>query len=123
MYDAMFFESQLLSIAREHSKSFRWSSRMTSAGGKTIRSGHRPRGQKLLKFPTRSRYRLHCCFRRLAIWIDRSASLACVRNRLQAMQRILEHELIHLAEMLVWEDSNCAADRFHAIAHRFVWAY
>ena len=34
------------------------------------------------------------------------------------MQRILEHELIHLAEMLVWEDSNCEGDRFQAIAHR-----
>ncbi len=41
MYDAMFFDSKLLNIAREHSMTFRWSSRMTSAGGKTIRSVHR----------------------------------------------------------------------------------
>ncbi len=34
------------------------------------------------------------------------------------MQRVLEHELIHLAEMLVWDDSNCAADKFQSIAHR-----
>ena len=26
------------------------------------------------------------------------------RNRLQALQRIMEHEMIHLAEMLVWDE-------------------
>ena len=40
-------------------------------------------------------------------------------NRLQALQRIMEHEMIHLAEMLVWHDSNCGAKRFKAISRRF----
>ncbi len=40
-------------------------------------------------------------------------------NRLEALQRIMEHEMIHLAEMLVWDDSNCSGQRFKAISHRF----
>ena len=39
-------------------------------------------------------------------------------NRLQALQRIMEHEMIHLAEMLVWHDSNCGGKRFKAISRR-----
>lgn len=41
------------------------------------------------------------------------------KNRLEAMQRIVEHELVHLLEMLVWDDSSCSQRRFHGIAHRF----
>lgn len=119
MYDAMFFESQLLPIAREHSMSFRWSSRMTSAGGKTIRSVHRPRGQRASKVSYEIALSATLLFQTFGD-LDRPIRVtghAC-ENRLQAMQRILEHELIHLAEMLVWEDSNCSADRFQAISHR-----
>jgi hypothetical protein len=43
--------------------------------------------------------------------------LACT-DRLEAMQRIFEHELIHLVEQLCWENSNCSAARFQDIARR-----
>jgi hypothetical protein len=39
-------------------------------------------------------------------------------SRLEALQRIFEHELIHLAEQLCWRNSNCAAPRFQEIAAR-----
>lgn len=39
-------------------------------------------------------------------------------NRLQAMQRIVEHEMIHLAERLAWQNSDCRAARFQTIAKR-----
>ena len=39
-------------------------------------------------------------------------------NRLQAVQRVMEHEMIHLIEMLIWNDSSCAARRFQGIANR-----
>lgn len=119
MYDAMFFESQLLPIAREHSMSFRWSSRMTSAGGKTIRSVHRARGQRTSRVSYEIALSATLLFQTFGD-LDRPIRVAghVCDNRLQAMQRILEHELIHLAEMLVWDDSNCSADRFHSIAHR-----
>ncbi len=119
MYDAMFFDSKLLTIAREHSMSFRWSSRMTSAGGKTIRSVHRARGARTSRVSYEIALSATLLFQTFGD-LDRPIRVTghVCENRLQAMQRILEHELIHLAEMLVWDDSNCAADRFQAISHR-----
>jgi hypothetical protein len=37
---------------------------------------------------------------------------------LDALQRILEHELVHLAELLCWGTSPCSAPRFQATAAR-----
>lgn len=34
------------------------------------------------------------------------------RDRLSALMRVFEHELVHLAEFLAYGDSNCAAARF-----------
>src|SRR5262249_45372976 len=41
--------------------------------------------------------------------------LVC-HDRLEALQRIFEHELLHLVEMLAWGASSCAADRFKGLA-------
>jgi hypothetical protein len=49
---------------------------------------------------------------------SRVGGRAC-QNRLQALQRIMEHEMVHLAEMLIWNDSNCSAKRFKSISRRF----
>ena len=119
LYDAHFFDSLLLSLARQYGLSFRWSSRMTSAGGKTTRSTHRLRGTRKTSVSYEialSATLLFQTFGDLQRPI-RVTGYDC-SNRMQAMQRILEHELIHLAEMLVWHDSNCAACRFQTIAHR-----
>lgn len=40
-------------------------------------------------------------------------------DRLEALQRVMEHELVHLIEMLIWTKSSCSAARFQAIASRF----
>lgn len=40
-------------------------------------------------------------------------------DRLEAAQRVFEHELLHLLEMLVWTESDCNADRFKSLA----WNY
>ena len=42
------------------------------------------------------------------------SGVACT-NRLQALQKIMEHEMIHLAEFLCWNDSNCSRARFRKI--------
>ncbi len=39
------------------------------------------------------------------------------RDRLDALLLVMEHELVHLAELLAFGDSDCAADRFAGIAH------
>jgi len=44
--------------------------------------------------------------------------LVC-NDRLEAAQRVFEHELIHLLEMLVWGGSSCSADRYKGL----VWNY
>jgi hypothetical protein len=120
LYDAKFFDSNLLSLARQYGMSFRWSSRMTSAGGKTIRSTHRPRGSRKTEVSYEIALSATLLFQTFGD-LERPIRVTghnCT-NRMQAMQRILEHELVHLAEMLVWDDSNCAAGRFQTIANRF----
>ncbi len=120
LYDVMFFDSRLLSVARSHKLSFRWSSRMTSAGGKTIRLVQRAaRGQKHKRISYEIALSATLLFQTFGD-LDRPIRVTghVCAHRMDAMQRILEHELIHLAEMLVWEDSNCAASRFQTMAQR-----
>lgn len=119
LYDRIFFEGHCLAIARYHGMLFRWSKRMTSTGGKTVRTTHvdrRTGGQQTRYEIVLSAPLLFQTFGDLQRPI-RVTGVLCT-NRLQAMQRILEHELIHLVEMLVWNDSCCAAPRFQSIASR-----
>ena len=39
-------------------------------------------------------------------------------DRLEALQRIFEHELLHLAEFLGWGRSSCSAENFHMLSRR-----
>jgi hypothetical protein len=117
LYDSLFFDGHCLKLARAHGMQFRWSKRMTSNGGKTVRTiqmNRRDRTHSTRYEIALSSTLLFQTFSDLQRPI-RVTGLLCT-NRLQAMQRILEHELIHLVEMLVWEDSCCAAVRFQAIA-------
>lgn len=41
-------------------------------------------------------------------------------DRLSALQGIVEHELVHLVEMWLWERSSCAKPRFQGIARRLL---
>ena len=43
--------------------------------------------------------------------------LVC-HDRLEALQRIFEHELLHLAEFLGWGRSSCSAENFHVLSRR-----
>lgn len=119
LYDREFLDSHCLSIASHYGIQFRWSKRMTSTGGKTVRTTHvdRQTGQAVVRYEiVLSAPLLFQTFSDLQRPI-RVTGVLCT-NRLQAMQRILEHEMIHLVEMLVWKDSCCAAPRFQAIAGR-----
>lgn len=119
LYDQMFFEGRCLKLAHHFGMQFRWSKRMTSTGGKTVRTIQYDRrtGRQQIRYEiVLSATLLFQTFSDLQRPI-RVTGVLCT-NRLQAMQRILEHELIHLVEMLVWDDSCCAAPRFQAIASR-----
>lgn len=127
-YDALFFGGQLGPLTRQagHSLTFRTSARMTSAGGKTYR-----RVRRRLAGPARVEYEIAISSVLLAqSFPGRSGEpeephrtmvsvggLEC-RTRLDALQRILEHELIHLVELLVWDRTSCSRDRFASMVHR-----
>ena len=50
---------------------------------------------------------------------DITASGIVCRDRLDALQRVMEHEIVHLVEMLLWDESSCSRSRFHSITRRF----
>lgn len=119
LYDVLFFEGSCVALARHYGLSFRWSSRMTRAGGKTTRFVSRP----IRTLPAKTHYEIVLSSPLIFQTFQESNRdvrvCGCVcQNRLQAMKRIIEHECIHLAEMLVWVDSDCSAGRFQSIANR-----
>lgn len=117
MYDMYFLGGHCLPLARHFGLIFRWSNRMTSNGGKTVRTIHKRKGVERISYEiVLSAPLLFQTFSDLQRPI-RVTGVLC-SNRLQAMQRIMEHELIHLVEMLVWENSCCASSRFQGIAAR-----
>ncbi len=116
-YDQQFFSGLCLPLARSYGLSFRLSSRMTRAGGKTTRTIFRGTRSK----PSRTHYEialstslLFQSFRKPGDSI-RVCGHEC-HDRLTAMQRIVEHEMVHLCEMLAWIQSDCSAGRFQTIA-------
>jgi hypothetical protein len=118
-YDQLFFENRLsdaiASIAAAP-LTFRLSSRMTRAGGKTIRTrvgfrSGRPASYFEIAIATRM---LFMNFREPHRPVT-VCGLVC-SNRLEALQRIMEHEILHLAEMLCWGKSSCAATRFKMLS-------
>lgn len=120
LYDDMFFDGRIRSKLRSDRSniSFRLSKRMTSAGGKTTR------WQYGRKSDTRApRFEIAISTTLLFESFQNGdplmvTGLECV-NRMQALQRVMEHEIIHLTEMLVWLDSSCSAPRFLKLANNF----
>ncbi len=118
-YDELFFDKSCVALAQIYGMKFRLSSRMTRAGGKTTRTtypayaGQRKRVDYEIALSTSLLFQTFRDDERKI----RVCGLPC-SDRLEAMQRIVEHELIHLSEMLVWIDSECAAKRFQNIAFR-----
>jgi len=118
LYDEVFFDQglgQTLS-AMGSPLTFRLSRRMTSAGGKTTR-WHYPQAQH-----RPSRFEIALSTTLLFESFQREGSIRVTglecQNRLEAMQRVMEHELVHLAEMLIWFQSSCSAQRFLRIANQ-----
>ena len=93
---------------------FRLSSRMTRAGGKTTRR---------LSAGGGVHYEIAVSTEVLFSGFadgDPPVSVAGIpcANRLEALQRILEHEIVHLVEFLGTGKSNCRARPFQKLAHR-----
>ena len=119
LYDDRFFQGECRRLIGSCPLSFRLSSRMTSAGGKTVREEtFLDHGKRRVKYEiVISSTLLYQTF----YDVDRTVIVTGVKcdNRFEALQRIFEHELVHLMEMVVWEDSSCSQARFQSIAKRF----
>jgi hypothetical protein len=123
-YDREFFRGRLGEMLLEDGADpvrFRLSRRLVSAAGQTMRQVRRVRSGRLVR--DRVRYEitisttlLYSTFQR----VDRTVTvggLVC-RDRLESLQRIFEHELLHLAEFLGWGRSNCRGRTFDALSRR-----
>jgi hypothetical protein len=120
-YDRHFFGGWLARNIAEKSPtplSFRLSRTMTRAGGKTIaRQCLEPNGQRVFHYEIAiSSTLLFMTFGD----VQRPVIVCGVpcADRLQALQLIMEHEIVHLIELLVWGRSSCAADQYKALAAR-----
>jgi hypothetical protein len=113
-YDEAFFGGLCRQALQGTELRFRLSPRMTRAGGTTARY-RLPSGESRFEITVASSM-LYEGFRET----DRNISvcgLECA-NRLEALQRIFEHELVHLVENICWQRSNCRAERFQDAARR-----
>ncbi len=114
-YDDHFFAGLLATALgpdpRERLR-LRLSSRMTSAGGKALhyRGSTPPRFEIAVSS--------HLLFTNFAPG-DAPVQVNGLRcpTRLDALQRIFEHELVHLVELLLWGRSSCRRPRFLSLAH------
>jgi hypothetical protein len=113
-YDEQFFANECERALNGRPLRFRLAPRLTKAGGKTTR---------ILTHTGEESFEIAIAIGMLFDGFgndDRRVTvcgLVC-ENRLEAVQRILEHEMIHLVELLCWRRSDCRGPRFQDIARR-----
>ena len=116
LYDETYFDGLLRESLNDVPLNFRLSKRMTRAGGKTSR--WRRRGST-----SAERYEIAISATLLFESFtpgQRSIQVTGIEcdNRLDALFRIMEHEIVHLAELITWDISSCAKQRFQTIANQ-----
>jgi hypothetical protein len=124
LYDEHFFAGGLAQLLKASGAPLRFelSGRLTRSAGLTKRFAVRTRRGAPPAPPTRfeislSTTLLFQSFRDVERTV-RVNGLVC-NDRLEAAQRVFEHELLHLLEMLVWIESDCDAERYKGLA----WNY
>jgi hypothetical protein len=115
-YDQFYFEKLCRETLGSVPLNFRWSNRMTNRGGKTSLSTDRRTGMSQRYEIAVSVPLLFGAFHTPAETV-RVSGHEC-RTRFEALQKIFEHELIHLIEFLLWQRSSCASSPFQSIASR-----
>ena len=136
LYDREYFAGRLIAAIGRQRVRFGLSSRMTSVAGKLVTHypkrgarrigplpGHLPGPNPSAAPADHRRFEMvlssTLLFQAFAD-VDRPITVTGLRcaNRLEAMQRVCEHELIHLVEMFLWNDSCCSQGRFQGIVSR-----
>lgn len=119
LYDSLFFDGRCSDALGETPMYFRLSKRMTRAGGsaerrEAVRDGKRWVRNYEITVSTTLLFQTFQDDHRPIVM----SGIPC-RDRLEALQRVMEHELVHILEMLVWVKSSCVGPRFQSIAHRY----
>lgn len=121
LYDEGFFGGDLSRLVKASGAPLRFelSARLTRSAGLTKRYGTRVKPGAPPAPATRfeivlSTALLFQTFRDVERTV-RVNGLVCA-DRLEAAQRVFEHELLHLVEMLVWAESDCDGERFKGLA-------
>ena len=116
LYDAAFFAGKIRETLDGTPLRFGLSTRMTRAGGKTTRcrdAKGRVRWFEICVSTTLLFDAFDGDDHRPIV----SSGILCP-DRLSALQRIMEHEIVHLVEMLLWQESSCGKARFHTISRQ-----
>jgi len=116
-YDHRFFGGNIKETLGDIPLHFGLSKRMTSSGGKTARYTGRADGKQWYEISVSTAI-LFGCFNGDDHRPITASGIVC-RDRLDALQRVMEHEIVHLVEMLLCGKSSCAHARFHSITRRF----
>jgi len=117
LYDRHFFRGELTHALTSDGRAiyFRLSRRMTSSAGNIKFSRPIPGVEKhvilSISLPLLGQTFLDI---KRPITVN---GVSC-RDRLEALQRVFEHELVHLVEFLLWGESSCRRERFRDIAFR-----
>ncbi len=117
LYDETFFGGLLQESLQDTPLDFRISPRMTRAGARTSAWKDSPQTPFTHFEIAVSSTLLFNSFQDEPPRPVLVNGLEC-RNRLDALMRIMEHELIHLAELVGWGDSSCRKERFQQMAGR-----
>ncbi len=120
LYDERFFADGCRRALGDAPLRFRLSKRMTQSAGKATRSQHRNRRTKEVTTEYEIAVSTTLLYQTFHD-IDRPIVMSGIecRDRLEALQRTFEHEMVHLIEFLLWKNSSCSAPRFQSIANRF----
>jgi hypothetical protein len=116
-YDSRFFDGQIKESLGTVPLHFSLSKRMTKSGGKTVHCLDKASEKQWYEIGVSTTLLLQC-FAGDDHRPIRNSGILC-HDRLDALQRVMEHEIVHLIEMLLWEKSSCAKPRFHSITLRF----
>ncbi len=128
LYDREFFASQLLPLVGRQRLRFGFSSRMTRVAGKLVThyTTRKRRSAPINNATSGDDRKFELVLSSTLLFqafhdVDRPIMVTGLRchDRLEAMQRVCEHELVHLLEMFLWNDSGCNQPRFQGVAQRY----
>lgn len=119
LYDDLFVGGKVLQQASREGIRFKLSKRMTSVGGKLVTQylDGESNGRRTFELVLSSTLLFQTFDDNSRRPIEVGGCLC--HDRLDAMQRIAEHEFVHLTEILIWNDGNCNEPRFQSIARRY----